>query len=205
MLLQELISNICLTVIYVSFGLVLILTYIMSKELEKHRRREKMVEKIELCSGLDNSDYLPPWNVKVTVERCKEGIELPEYKHNGDACMDLRVYPDEAIVIPAGKSHVFDTFLKFDIPEGHVMLVYPRSGLGIKHGVVLRNLTGVIDSNFTDTVKVGLVNTSDEDFVVSPGDRVAQFMIVPYPKMAIFEGVVEDSGRGEGLGSSGVS
>lgn len=138
------------------------------------------------------------------VERCKEGIELPQYTHVGDACMDLRVYPDEAITIPAGKSHVFDSFLKFDIPDGHVMLVYPRSGLGIKHGVVLRNLTGVIDSNFTDTVKVGLVNTSDEDFVVSPGDRVAQFMVVPYPQMLITEGEVADSGRGVGLGSSGV-
>ena len=143
--------------------------------------------------------------MKVKVERCKEGIELPEYKHNGDACMDLRVYPDQAIVIPAGKAHVFDSFLKFDIPEGHVMMVYPRSGLGIKHGIVLRNLTGVIDSNFTDTVKVGLVNTSDEEFIVSPGDRVAQFMIVPYPKMELVEGEVEDSGRGAGIGSSGVA
>lgn len=201
---QELIFNICLIIIYVGTDLALILIYVMNKELEKYRR-EKMVEKMKGYNDVDNNDCFSHQNVKVTVERCKEGIELPEYKHDGDACMDLRVYPDEAVIINAGKSHVFDTFLKFDIPEGHVMLVYPRSGLGIKHGVVLRNLTGVIDSNFTDTVKVGLVNTSDEDFVVSPGDRVAQFMIVPYPKMVIFEGEVEDSGRGEGLGSSGVS
>ena len=143
--------------------------------------------------------------IKVTVERCKEGIELPQYKHVGDACMDLRVYPDQAITIGPNQCHVFDTCLKFDIPEGHVMLVYPRSGLGVKSGIVLRNLTGVIDSNFTDTVKVGLVNNSSEDFIVSPGDRVAQFMIVPYPMMDIEEGIVEDSGRGAGLGSSGVS
>ena len=143
--------------------------------------------------------------IKVTVERCKEGIELPQYKHVGDACMDLRVYPDQAITIGPNQCHVFDTCLKFDIPEGHVMLVYPRSGLGVKSGIVLRNLTGVIDYNFTDTVKVGLVNNSSEDFIVSPGDRVAQFMIVPYPMMDIEEGIVEDSGRGAGLGSSGVS
>lgn len=141
----------------------------------------------------------------VTVERCKEGIELPQYKHEGDACMDLRVYPDQAITIPAGRQHVFDTYLKFDIPKGHVMMVYPRSGLGIKNGVVLRNLTGVIDSNYTETVKIGLVNNSTEEFIVSPGDRVAQFMIVPYPLMNITEGKVEDSGRGAGLGSSGVA
>lgn len=143
--------------------------------------------------------------VKVEVERCKDCVELPQYKHDGDACMDLRVYPDEAITVPAGKSHVFDTHLKVHIPEGHVMMVYPRSGLGIKNGVVLRNLTGVIDSNFSDTVKIGLVNTSDEDFIVSPGDRVAQFMVVPYPIMQISEAVVEDTGRGAGLGSSGVA
>jgi dUTP pyrophosphatase len=144
-------------------------------------------------------------NVKVEVERCKEGIELPKYTHEGDACMDLRVYPDEAIVIPAGKSHVFDTFLKVHFPKGYVMMVYPRSGLGIKNGVVLRNLTGVIDSNFSDTVKVGLVNTSSEDYMVSPGDRVAQFMVVPYPLMEITETTVEDTGRGAGIGSSGVA
>ena len=143
--------------------------------------------------------------IKVTVERCKEGIELPQYKHVGDACMDLRVYADQAITVRPNQCHVFDTCLKFDIPEGHVMLVYPRSGLGVKSGIVLRNLTGVIDSDFTDTVKVGLVNNSSEDFIVSPGDRVAQFMIVPYPMMDIEEGIVEDSGRGAGLGSSGVA
>lgn len=143
--------------------------------------------------------------IKVTVERCKEGIELPQYKHAGDACMDLRVYPDQAITIGPNQCHVFDTCLKFNIPECHVMLVYPRSGLGVKSGVVLRNLTGVIDSNYTETVKLGIVNNSTEDFIVSPGDRVAQFMIVPYPMMDVEEGAVEDSGRGAGLGSSGVA
>ena len=143
--------------------------------------------------------------LNVTVERCKEGIELPQYKHDGDACMDLRVYPDHSIVIPAGKQHVFDTYLKFDIREGHVMLMYPRSGLGVKNGIVLRNLIGVIDSNYTETVKVCLVNNSTEEFIISPGDRVAQFMIVPYPTMKLIEGAVADSGRGTGLGSSGVA
>ena len=142
--------------------------------------------------------------VRVKFQRMKEGIEVPAYKHKGDACMDLRVYPDQAITVGPNQCHVFDTFIKFDIPEGHVMMVYPRSGLGIKSGIVLRNLTGVIDSNFTDTVKVGLVNNSTEDFVVSPGDRVAQFMVVPYPEMLLEEGIVEDSGRGAGIGSSGV-
>lgn len=142
--------------------------------------------------------------VKVGFQRMKEGIKIPTYKHNGDACMDLRVYPDQAITVGPNQCHVFDSFIKFNIPEGHVMMVYPRSGLGIKSGIVLRNLTGVIDSNFTDTVKVGLVNNSTEDFVVSPGDRVAQFMIVPYPEMVLEEGIVEDSGRGAGIGSSGV-
>lgn len=142
--------------------------------------------------------------VQVGFQKMKEGIETPQYAHEGDACMDLRVYPDQAIVIGPGQYHVFDSCIKFDIPENHVMLVYPRSGLGFKTGIVLRNLTGVIDSNFTDTVKVCLVNNSTEDFIVSPGDRVAQFMVVPYPTMKLIEKTVEDSGRGEGLGSSGV-
>ena len=143
--------------------------------------------------------------VRVKFQRMKEGIEVPAYKHDGDACMDLRVYPDQAITVGPGQCHVFDSFIKFDIPENHVMLVYPRSGLGFKSGIVLRNLTGIIDSNFTDTVKVCLVNNSPNDFVVSPGDRVAQFMVVPYPTMKLIEKTVEDSGRGAGLGSSGVA
>lgn len=142
--------------------------------------------------------------MKIEVERTREDIVLPTYSHKGDACMDLRVYPGHAIELAPNKSHVFDTFLRFNIPEGYVMLVYPRSGLGIKSGVVLRNLTGVIDSNFTDTVKLGLINLSNESFVVCDGDRVAQFMIVPYPTMELVESKVEDSGRGAGLGSSGV-
>lgn len=145
------------------------------------------------------ADKLP-----IIVEPTKEGVELPKYSHEGDACMDLRVYPDQAIEVGPNQSHVFDTCLKFDIPKGHVMMVYPRSGLGIKHGMVLRNLTGVIDSNFTESVKVCLTNTSGESYLVSPGDRVAQFMIIPYPTMAVIQGKVADSGRGEGLGSSGT-
>ena len=142
--------------------------------------------------------------VQIGFQRMKEDIKVPEYKHEGDACMDLRVYPDQAITVKPGQCHVFDTYIKFDIPENYVMLVYPRSGLGIKSGIVLRNLTGVIDSNFTDTVKVGLVNNSNDDYVVCPGDRVAQFMVVPYPTMKLIEKEVEDSGRGAGIGSSGV-
>ena len=142
--------------------------------------------------------------LEIGFERTREGVEIPEYKHEGDACMDLRVYPDQAITLKPGQNHVFDSYIKFDIPAGHVMQVHPRSGLGIKSGIVLRNLTGIIDSNFTDTVKVCLVNNSTEDFVVSPGDRVAQFMVVPYPKMKLKERVVVDSGRGAGIGSSGV-
>jgi len=148
--------------------------------------------------------------IKVKIKREDKRAILPEYAHNGDACMDLRVLVGEygiGQIMPLlpKKSFIFDTGLKFDIPEGHVMKIFPRSGLGIKHKVVLSNLTAIIDENFKQTVKISLTNNGDEVFYVNHNDRVAQFQIVPYPKMIIEEvDEIEDTGRGEGIGSSGV-
>lgn len=145
-------------------------------------------------------------NVELILERLSGDVILPEYAHEGDACMDLRVLTEngEDVTIPARGHHTFGTGLKANIPTGYVLEVHPRSGLGIKKGVTLRNVIGVIDSNFTSEIKVCLENKSDETVTISNNDRVAQFRLMPYPKMIIKEGKVEDMGRGEGLGSSGV-
>lgn len=144
--------------------------------------------------------------------------ELPHYQHEGDACFDLRVViePKEdawgfevegSKILEADETFIFHTGLIFDIPEGYMLAVYPRSGLGIKHNIVLANGTGIIDSCYVDETRVGLVNLGKEPFKISNGDRVAQAMLVPVPVVEIEEVEeveVKSRGLNSGLGSSGV-
>lgn len=134
----------------------------------------------------------------------------PQYATRGAACFDLHavlevdhlqhglsVYPD--------KSEVIRTGLAFEVPQGHVMLIFSRSGHGFKNGVRLSNSVGVIDSDYRGEVKVALHNDSDLTFKVAHGDRIAQAMIIPVP-MVTLEEVDELSAteRGTcGFGSTG--
>ena len=153
--------------------------------------------------------------------RCKEKVklgvkvisdlvtELPKYQHEGDACFDIRiVIPDnDSCILRPNDTVVFGTGLIFDIPEGYMLAVYPRSGLGIKHNIVLANLTGIIDSSYTDELRVGLINMGDKNFTLFNGDRVCQGMLVPVQNVEIeqVEGIeVKSRGVDSGLGSSGV-
>ena len=158
-------------------------------------------------------------NVKVQCELVDKRAVLPQYAHEGDACADLRVLVDLGVnkctwVGKDGKNKVYiepnstvilDTGIVFKFPKGYGMMIYSRSGLGIKHSVVLANQVGIIDSKYTETTKIALRNLGKEGFIITDGDRVAQFQIVPYPNM-VFEEVehIEKTDRGEGLGSSGV-
>lgn len=158
-------------------------------------------------------------NVKVKCELVDKRAQLPQYQHEGDACADLRVLVDlgvnkatwtgkdkrNRVYIEPGETVILDTGIVFQFPKGYGMMVYARSGLAIKHGIVLANQVGVIDSKYTETTKVAVQNLSKTGFVIADGDRVAQFQIVPYPNM-VFEEVahIDKTDRGEGLGSSGV-
>lgn len=134
--------------------------------------------------------------------------ELPKYQHEGDACFDIRiVIPDGDFVLKPNETHIFGTGLVFDIPKGYMLAVYPRSGLGIKHNIVLANLTGIIDSSYTDELRVGLINMGDKVFTLFNGDRVCQGMLVPVQNVEIEqveEVNVKERGTDSGLGSSGV-
>jgi dUTP pyrophosphatase len=135
-------------------------------------------------------------------------IPVPKYETKGSAGLDLRaciekklmLRPDKTELIPMGFAmHLED--------EGLAALVIPRSGLGSKHGIVLGNLVGLIDSDYQGELMVPAWNRSNEEFEISPGDRIAQMIIVPILQ-ANFE-VVEDFDktlRGtKGFGSSGIN
>lgn len=136
---------------------------------------------------------------------CEDGF-VPEYKHDGDAGADLRANIDGPLTIQPGESAWVPTGVRMAIPEGHVGLQFPRSGLGCNHGLCLANGVGVIDSGYRGEVRAKLLNLGADQFTVNPGDRICQLVIVPYTK-ARFCTVNElgESDRGtDGYGSTGV-
>lgn len=133
-----------------------------------------------------------------------EGFE-PVYAKPGDAGADLRSTVDA--VIPAGKRVLVPTGVSIALPNGFVGLVHPRSGLAAKHGITVLNTPGTIDAGYRGEILVILYNTSDTDFGISKGDRIAQLLIqaVEIAKFIQVERL-PDSDRGEtGFGSSGRS
>jgi dUTP pyrophosphatase len=139
---------------------------------------------------------------------CNRELYLPEYGNPTDACMDLRVKltGEEAFIMP-GCTETFSTGLQVAVPEGFVMLVYPRSSTGFKLRCALANGTGVIDAGYRDEIKLALYNFGTETVKLVNGQRVAQFLLLPFPKLNLIQ--VEDDDnfrngdRGGGLGSTG--
>lgn len=126
---------------------------------------------------------------------------LPEYATDGAAGADLRA--SEAVTLPAGGRAAVPTGLIVEIPPGHVGLVWPRSGLAVRHGI--DTLAGVIDSDYRGEVKVVLVNHGTEPFAIAPGDRIAQLLVQAVARARFTRAAVGATGRGSGgFGSTGA-
>jgi len=145
--------------------------------------------------------------LKVLDARLGESIPLPAYATEGAAAMDLRAAPENALTIEPGASVLIPTGLAIHISDpGWCALILPRSGLGHKHGLVLGNLTGLIDADYQGPLMISCWNRGDVAFTIAPGDRIAQLMFVPVAR-AHFRKVGEfgPSARGAGgFGSTGV-
>ena len=135
-------------------------------------------------------------------------IPLPEYETPGSAGLDLRACINEKMILKAGVSQLIPIGFAMYLEDDELAaLVIPRSGLGSKHGIVLGNLVGLIDSDYQGELMVPAWNRSEEDFEINPGDRIAQMIIVPVVQ-AKFKIVKEfdKTKRGEkGFGSSGIN
>ena len=135
-------------------------------------------------------------------------IPLPQYETKGSAGLDLRACLDSKLSLQAGTSQLIPIgFAMYLEDPGLAAMVIPRSGLGSKHGIVLGNLVGLIDSDYQGELMVPAWNRSDTDFEINSGDRIAQMIIVPVIQ-ADFEIVDEfnETQRGEkGFGSSGIN
>ena len=125
---------------------------------------------------------------------------MPEHATSGSAGCDLRACIDETLVLEPGQTELIPTGLAIHLEDpGLAAMILPRSGLGHKHGIVLGNLVGLIDSDYQGQVFVSTWNRGDESFVVEPGARLAQMVFVPVVQ-ADFEIVeeFEESRRGAG-------
>jgi dUTP pyrophosphatase len=141
------------------------------------------------------------------VKRLHPDAIIPKYQTAGAACFDLHAL-DGGIVHSDDRKHeaIFRTGLAFEVPDGHVMLVYSRSGHGFKNDVRLANCVGVIDSDYRGELQVKLTNDSRKFFLgVSAGDRIAQAMLVPVQQWELTEvEELTDTARGTGAyGSTG--
>jgi dUTP pyrophosphatase len=142
--------------------------------------------------------------VKVLDERIR--AMLPHYATSGAAGLDLRACIAAPLVLRPGDSELVPSGIAIHLGDpGYAAIVLPRSGLGTKHGVVLGNLVGLIDSDYQGQVLVSLWNRGKESFTVQPMDRVAQLVIIPVAQVHLE--VVEDFAASErgagGFGSTG--
>ena len=138
--------------------------------------------------------------LKLIDPRLGKEIPLPEYATAGAAGLDLRACLTETLTIHPGETHLIPTGLAIYIEdEGLAAVLLPRSGLCHKHGIVLGNLVGLIDSDYQGQVFVSCWNRSQESFVLDVGDRLAQMVFVPVVRVD-FEKVesFEESKRADG-------
>lgn len=143
--------------------------------------------------------------LKILDKRVGSEFPLPAYATDGAAGMDLRACLDEHLRIEPGESHLVPTGIAIHVKDKRIAAVLlPRSGLGHKHGIVLGNLVGLIDSDYQGQVFVSLWNRGHEHFVVEPGDRIAQMVFVPIVPVE-FEVVSEFKQSERGAGGFGHS
>ncbi len=141
--------------------------------------------------------------VKVLDARLGQEWAMPAYATTGSAGLDLRACLDEAIEIAAGETVLVKTGLAIYIEDPNFAgLILPRSGLGHKHGIVLGNLVGLIDSDYQGELMVSVWNRGQNTFRLEPGERLAQYVLVPVVQ-AEFEQVEEFVATGRGAGGFG--
>ena len=146
--------------------------------------------------------------LKILDPRIGESIPLPQIATEGSAGMDMRACIDSELIVSSGDTVLVPTGIAIHIADNNLAAVLlPRSGLGHKHGLVLGNLTGLIDSDYQGQIFISCWNRGEKAYKINPGDRIAQMVFIPVEQVK-FE-VVDDfkeSDRGEGgFGHSGKS
>ncbi len=146
--------------------------------------------------------------MNVQIKRCRATAQSPHYGTLGSAGLDLRACIDQAITLQPGATDLLPTGLAIYLSDpNYAAMILPRSGLGHKHGIVLGNLVGLIDSDYQGELMISCWNRSDTAFEIQPSDRIAQLVIVPVLQAEfvwVDEFVASDRGD-QGFGSTGRS
>ena len=147
-------------------------------------------------------------DVKILDPRIRDEFGLPHYATPGSAGLDLRACLDGPLELAPGQTELVPTGIAIHINDpGYAAVLIPRSGMGHKHGIVLGNLTGLIDSDYQGQLFVSCWNRGRGEFTINPGDRIAQMVLVPVAQVEF--NIVEDFDESEraagGFGSTGGS
>jgi dUTP pyrophosphatase len=144
--------------------------------------------------------------LKILDARIGKEFPLPHYATQGAAAMDLRACLDQRLQLQPGATELLPTGIAIHIADPRLAAVLlPRSGLGHRHGIVLGNLTGLIDSDYQGQLYVSCWNRGSESFTIEPGERIAQMMFVPVvrPDLEVVEEFVDSSRGAGGFGHTG--
>ena len=148
-------------------------------------------------------------NLQVKILNAKIGkdIPMPSYSTPGSAGMDLRACLEESLDLAPAETSLIPTGVAIFVADpGYAALILPRSGLGHKHGIVLGNLVGLIDSDYQGELMISAWNRGSSNFTIGPGDRIAQLIVVPVQQVEfsiVSEFLSTERGTG-GFGSSGL-
>jgi dUTP pyrophosphatase len=144
-------------------------------------------------------------HVRILDSRVGQDIALPAHATAGSAGLDLRACLDAPLVLEPGETHLVPTGIAIHLDDpGLAAVLLPRSGLGHKHGIVLGNLVGLIDSDYQGQVMVSAWNRGNHPFTIAPGDRIAQMIVVPVVQVE-FEVVADFAASARGAGGFGSS
>lgn len=144
--------------------------------------------------------------IKLLDHRLGRDMPLPSYATGGSAGMDLAAALTEPLMVEPGEVKLIPTGIAIYLEDqGYAAMILPRSGLGHKHGIVLGNLVGLLDADYQGEIKISCWNRGNENFVVKPGERIAQMVIVPIVQaqwQVVDDFVVSERGEG-GFGHTG--
>ena len=142
--------------------------------------------------------------MKIRLNKLSPDATLPEYAHGSaeDAAMDLRSIA--TVVLAPGVPQAVPTGIAIELPSGYEAQVRPRSGLALKHAIIVANSPGTIDPGYRGEIRVILLNAGASDYKIEKGDRIAQLVVAKYEAIEWLEADLTDSQRGAGgFGSSG--
>ncbi len=144
--------------------------------------------------------------MELKIKKLRENAVIPTKATSGSAGFDLYAAIEESVKIPAGGNAVISTGIAIALPsDGYVALIFPRSGLSVKHGIGMLNSVGVIDSDYRGELSVGLINQFKTPYTIEPGERIAQLLLMPIASAQLLVvDELDNTIRGEkGFGSTG--